>query len=283
MNSITGADFVVAVSVADVRREPDADSELVTQALLNVPVVSGGVSGAWTHVTLRDYSGWIRTEELENPIIHGFCEGGVGTCGVPLPYSLVVTVPQAPVYAQESGEEKLTDVYLSTVLPYIDLAHPHRLHVALPGNTDGWIPREAVDVRKQDDLFPLHDMKVVTDYAKAFLGVPYLWGGTSYRGIDCSGFVQLCYRMGGNILPRDADQQHDALPLSVQQEEMQTGDLIFFGSKRITHVAMALNRHEYIHAEGQAFNRVVINSFDPQHPDYNVRLASIVWGLKRVR
>jgi hypothetical protein len=283
LNNITAADFVIAVGVADIRREPDAGSELVTQALMNSPVVSGEVSGAWTHVTLVDYSGWIRTSELEDVVVRGFCEGGAGTCGVPLPYSLVVTVPQTPIYAQETGEEKLMDVYLSTVLPFIDLAHPQRLHVALPGDADGWISREAVDVRKQSELFPVQDLKIVTDYAKMFLGVPYLWGGTSYQGIDCSGFVQLCHRMGGSMLLRDADQQHDALSQQVTQEEMQAGDLIFFGSKQITHVALALNRHEYIHAAGEPFGRVLINSFDPQHPDYNARLASIVWGLRRVR
>jgi gamma-D-glutamyl-L-lysine dipeptidyl-peptidase len=275
--------FVVAASIADIRHDPDPNSELVTQALMNVSAISNEVVGDWTHVTLSDYSGWIRTDELEDAIVRGFCEGGVGTCGVPLPYSLVVTTPHIPVYVNETGEETLFDVYLSTILPYIDLDHPKRLHIALPGEQEGWIPREAVDIRKNSEPYPVQDIAVVTSCAKAFLGVPYLWGGTSYRGIDCSGLVQLCYRMGGNILPRDADQQYEALPQSIAREEMQAGDLIFFGRERITHVALALNHHEYIHAEGQEYNRVIINSFDLQHPDYNARLDSLVWGLKRVR
>ena len=98
------------------------------------------------------------------------------------------------------------------------------------------------------------------DYARAFLDVPYLWGGTSWRGIDCSGLVQLCYRMGGYILPRDADQQWAALSHDVERSELQPGDLLFFGREQITHVAIALNAHSYLHAEGQRYNRVLVSS-----------------------
>lgn len=281
--NILTPDFVVATSVADIRRDPDPEAELVTQALMNMTAVAGEASGAWTHATLPDYKGWIRTSELELAIVRGVCEGDEGTCGVALPYSVVVTTPHAPVYTHAEGDDILFEVYLSTVLPYIDLSHPQRLRIALPGDKEGWIPRECVDLRNNNALYPLQDISVVTEYARSFFGVPYLWGGTSWRGIDCSGFVQLCYRMGGQDIPRDADEQHDALTQSVSRSEMQAGDLIFFGSKQITHVGMALNKHEFIHAEGQDFNRVLIHSLDPKHPDYHARLDSIIWALKRVR
>ena len=109
-------DFIIAVSVADIRREPDADSELLTQALLNTRAVAGDVVGDWTQVTLFDYEGWIKTSELKSPIVRGFCEGGEGTCGVPLPYSLVVTVPEAPVYVNIRGR------YLLQCLPFNGVA-----------------------------------------------------------------------------------------------------------------------------------------------------------------
>jgi Cell wall-associated hydrolases (invasion-associated proteins) len=276
-------DFVIAVSVADIHLEPAADSELVTQALLNTPAVAGAVQEEWTHVTLPDYAGWLRTDELESPIVRGFCTEDEGTCGVPLPYSVLVTVPQAPVYRHEQGLERWDDIYLATVLPYVDLAHPQRLRVALPGGREGWLPRECAAIRSNDQLFTPQPLRVVTDYARAFLDIPYLWGGTSYRGIDCSGLVQLCYRMGGAILPRDADQQYAALAQEVAQEAMQEGDLLFFGRKSITHVALALDEHEYIHAEGQNYHHVMINSLDPQSPLYSERLAGLLWGIKRVR
>jgi cell wall-associated NlpC family hydrolase len=63
---------------------------------------------------------------------------------------------------------------------------------------------------------------------------------------------------------------------------LQEGDLVFFGRQNITHVAMALNNHEYIHSEGQLYNRVIINSFDPDDKHYDKRLDEIFWGAKRV-
>jgi hypothetical protein len=279
----TTPDFVVAVPVADIRHDPDENAEMVTQALMNVPVSVGDVSGEWTYVTLADYAGWIRTVALEVPVVRGYCEGGEGTCGVPLPYSVVVTVPHAPLYRSAESDEQIDELYLSTALPYIDLSHPKRLHVALPGEREGWLERTMVDVRSNTEVYPLQDIGVVTSYAKEFLDRPYLWGGTSWRGIDCSGFVQLCYRMGGNTIPRDADQQHDFLAQSVRCEEMQEGDLIFFGSKRITHVGLALSNSEYIHAEGSHFHHVIRHSFNPNAANYYEKLDKLVWGIKRVR
>ncbi len=138
------ASFVVAVPIADIRCDPDTASELVTQALMNTPALLGEISGEWTHVTLRDYSGWIRTDELAEPIVRGYCSKDEGVCGVALPYSVVVTMPRAPLYASETGDEVLAEVYLATVLPYIDLAHLQRLRVALPGNSEGWLARDDV-------------------------------------------------------------------------------------------------------------------------------------------
>ncbi len=273
--------FIIAVSIADIRRDPDPQSELVTQALMNVSAVTGETTGEWTHVTLPDYSGWILTNQLETPIVKGYCEGE-GTCGVPLPYSVVVTVPHAPLYLHEEGEETQGELYLSTAVPYIDLAHPQRVRVALSGDKEGWLAREHIETRDNSELFPRQSISIVTSYAKEFLGVPYLWGGTSWRGLDCSGLVQLCYRMGGYILPRDAYQQHDALSQSIKREELEPGDLIFFGRERITHVAVALNKYDYIHAEGQNYNQVMISSLDSHHPAYNSSLAEVIWAIKRV-
>ena len=63
---------------------------------------------------------------------------------------------------------------------------------------------------------------------------------------------------------------------------MREGDLIFFGKESITHVAIALNAKEYIHAEGQNYNRVTINSFDPADAHFDKRLLNIVYNVKRV-
>lgn len=250
---------------------------------MNMTAIAGETSGDWTHITLPDYSGWVRTSQLEVPIARSLGEGDKFTSAA-LPLFAVVTTTRTPLYENASGNETSGNVYLSTALPLLDsnTTEQQRVQVALPGERTAWLDRSAIAIRERASLYPRFPIRVVTTHARSFLNVPYLWGGTSYEGIDCSGFVQLCYRMGGYIIPRDADQQHDFLTQSIERPDMQEGDLIFFGSEAITHVGMALNDREYIHSEGQNYNHVVINSFRPSDPHYNPRLDTIVWAIKRV-
>src|SRR5579875_202225 len=83
-------DFVVATGVADVRRLPDDSSELVTQALLNMPVYAGKLQGEWAEVKLVDYLCWMRLSDLATPITKGFCKVGED-CGTPVPLIAVIT------------------------------------------------------------------------------------------------------------------------------------------------------------------------------------------------
>ena len=274
-------DFVVAMGVADVRRDPDSSSELVTQALLNMPVYAGEVRGDWVEVKLVDYMGWMRLSDLDAPIQKGFCKVGA-MCGTPLPLSAVITATHTPLYADTSGENHYGYAYLTTRLPLLDTTQSSRVQVALPGERTAWIECSALEIRRHTKPYPRQPVETLTSIARRFLDVPYLWGGTSWQGIDCSGFVQLCYRAGGYFIPRDADQQDGFLPYAVERASMRAGDLVFFGSETITHVGLALNDHEYIHSEGQHYNQVVINSFRPHDAHYHARLDELVWSIKRV-
>ena len=94
---------------------------------------------------------------------------------------------------------------------------------------------------------------LMIEFAEKFMDAPYLWGGRSIFGIDCSGFVQLCARAAGKLLPRDASQQVQEGELVYFLPEIQPGDLAFFGNEdgHIVHVGMMLDNERIIHASGK--------------------------------
>ena len=104
------------------------------------------------------------------------------------------------------------------------------------------------------------NLETISETAKQFLNVPYLWSGRSFFGIDCSGFVQLIYKVHGISLPREAQQQSEVGDVLSFVEESKPGDLAFFEDEegRICHVGMMLTDHEIIHASG----KVRIDSLD---------------------
>lgn len=110
------------------------------------------------------------------------------------------------------------------------------------------------------DISVKNDTQKIIQTAYLFLNAPYLWGGKSPFGIDCSGFSQLVYKLNGHKLPRDASQQVElGYPLSFV-EESEAGDLAFFDNDEgnITHVGILLDNQNIIHASGQ----VRIDKFD---------------------
>lgn len=95
--------------------------------------------------------------------------------------------------------------------------------------------------------------QAMIDNARKLLGAPYLWGGRTVMGIDCSGFVQLCARSAGLLLPRDASQQIQCGEVVYFLQETQPGDLAFFSNENgtITHVGIIIGNEQIIHASGE--------------------------------
>lgn len=102
----------------------------------------------------------------------------------------------------------------------------------------------------------------IIDVASKFLNAPYLWGGKTPFGMDCSGFVQVVFRMSGIELPRDAWQQAEQGSQIDFAEEARVGDLAFFGKENeaITHVGIVLNEGNIIHCS----EKVKVEKFDHQ-------------------
>lgn len=127
------------------------------------------------------------------------------------------------------------------------------------GPANGVLPFRALSsfVPKPPEQMPA----VAIQHSRDFLGTPYLWGGSSSFGLDCSGFVQYAYRIAGLTLRRDADIQRDDprfVPVPVRDvaragDDLLPGDLVFFGKPdRITHVGMHLAGNTFIHSAGGA-------------------------------
>jgi hypothetical protein len=146
--------------------------------------------------------------------------------------------------------------------------------VFTPDGRKGKLPKKsALDFKLwKEKTLPEKDK--ILETARIFMGTPYLWGGTSIKGVDCSGFVKTVYFLNGCILARDASQQAlygKDIPIN-NEFEFNPGDLVFFGRhakedkpERITHVGLYLGDSEFIHSSGM----VKINSFDSTQANYS--------------
>lgn len=257
--------FVVTNSVADVRREPAHAAELVSQAIYGDSLTPLKIDGDWCLVRLSDgYIGWVRSWHLEA-----------------VTAAAVERFEREALYWVRDNIIQIFKAADADALPVSDAVVGTRLIVS-PSPKRGWRRVTLVDGRegfarsRGIGPVPRAGRVVRTGLASTgmrFLGIPYLWGGTTPKGFDCSGLVQRIYQLHGVAIPRDSDQQalHGAEKPAGAVGSLSTGDLLFFGQsgERITHVAMYLSDGRFLHAHGQ----VKIGSLDPSHGIYEPGLA----------
>lgn len=255
----------IAGPVVPMFRGASGDSEQVSQALLAMPVVVERTLPGWREIRTPDgYSGWVREEDLTAPPTEwdGPC------CEVTDLWANLRGAPdfrRAALLAAPIGtrlpRREVRDGWVQLLLPdgRLGWTEAHRvadLHPTLPSAPFFW---------DQATRGEHPTAASVCATARRFLGIPYLWGGCSPWGLDCSGFVQLVFRLNGILLRRDANQQAED---GREAAEPGRGDLVFFGPPEwpgaITHVGLLLDRTRFIHASGS--DRVRINRLDePYH------------------
>lgn len=231
---------LVFAPIADLRATPSHDAELVDQLHYQEAARVLGSRDGWHYVQAPDhYFGWIGSDVVE--VIPG-------TPGGRLVGALLAPVRRAP----DAAAEIVGHLPAGTPLASEQSSPPDgpwvwtilRDRSAPEGVFRGYVSLEdAAELAALPHRPPTADDLIAT--ARAFLGTPYLWGGTSGGGIDCSGLVQQVYRLNGVGLDRDADQQAiEGRPVTTAL----AGDLLFFGSPAVNHVALSLGGGDFIHA-----------------------------------
>jgi cell wall-associated NlpC family hydrolase len=121
----------------------------------------------------------------------------------------------------------------------------------------GWVTEDSLSSAPPGPWLPSGRAGDPVAEARAYLGSPYLWGGMSERGIDCSGLVHMAYRRLGRLVPRDAGQQESAAEAVT---EPHAGDLVTYGAESATHIAFWLGAGRILHSAG---DRGVVEEREP--------------------
>ena len=252
---------IVVVPVANMYAEPSEQKAVVSQAIYGSNVKLLEARGEWSRIQTDDhYRGWTPSRYLRM-VLKG---SGYATSGR--------TVQVESMFANLYRE---TDV--TRHKPVITVPFETRLEVIAEGKGDdeGWLHIRLPDMRRAwvqagdvvSDPKPLTIAESI-ELAKRFLGLPYLWGGRSTFGYDCSGFTQMLVRSRGIQMPRDADLQAAwSGVIAVDRKDLQPGDLLFFGSspKSITHTGMYIGDGQFIQATLHEHPVVQISRLDDQY------------------
>lgn len=264
----------------DLRRQPSILSERVSQVRMGevMRVMECQAEGDWCRVRLEadSYMGWVHTAAL-----HLCAEKEVQSHQAGL--NAIICVPLAVAYDHDQ-------------LPVQKIPFATLVHVIKTVGQDAWLQVPGGDTWKIScqDFLPLErrpapDLKGIRQtlgLVRGFAGVPYLWGGRTPYGFDCSGLAGTFYAFMGILIPRDADQQYEAGML-VEGSPL-AGDLLFFGEPdedgriHISHVGISLGGDEFIHSNGADWG-ISINTLNPDGKRFRKWLLENYRGARRFR
>jgi len=259
---------VTTQSVINFRTGPSYASEAATQTLMGMPLRILEKRNGWTRaITPEGYIAWVSSGGIREM---SQAEYDAWTSAE----KIIITTHYALFREQANANGAVVSDGVWGNIVRADGESGAYYRVILPTGLNAFVlKRDAQKLGawlKQRNPEP----KNIIATGKQFIGFPYMWGGTSIKAMDCSGFVKTCYYLHGVIIPRDASQQAyvgENVDISGGIDHLQPGDLLFFGSKatadskeRITHVGIYMQEGEFIHSAGY----VHINSLKPEAYNY---------------
>ena len=233
---VTGEEFEISDAIAPLRGEPSSDATLLTQALMGERVTiydRNGEGFAWGQLNSDGYVGWLPDRALAKPV------------GKP-----THKITALRTFAFPGPSIKLPPVDTLVMGAAVTVIRDDGVFAV---TRDGWyLPRRHVGPidRHADDFVAV---------AEQFAGTPYLWGGKSSFGIDCSGLVQVSLNAAGIGCPRDSDMQQDGLGRALdaaESKKLRRGDLMFWNG----HVAIARDAGTIVHANAHHMATVIENT-----------------------
>lgn len=254
--SLNGKTFgVVKISVANLRDEPKHSAQLVTQATLGTPVKVYKKQGSWYYIQTPDnYLAWVDYGGIEDKTQQEFDDWKASE-------KLIYLNPYGKSFKKPAKDaHTVTDLVAGDILELQGEKNGF-YKVKYPEGKTAYVEKN--DAQKYKEWLASLDQtkEDLVKTSEELMGLPYLWGGTSPKGVDCSGFTKTIYFLNGIVLPRDASQQIQTgkvVDSTKNFENLIPGDLLFFGKKatdstkeRVIHVGMWIGNNQFIHSMGE--------------------------------
>ncbi len=272
----------ITISVANLRSNPKHSAELATQATLGTPVKLLKKQGGWYYIQTPDnYLAWVDAGGI-NLCTEGDIKNWQATDKV------IYTKTYGHCYLGPDKEQVVSDMVAGNILVVLKYATKFYI-VQFPDGREAYIDRD--EAEEYDTWLTGLDFssEALVATSKQLVGVPYLWGGTSTKGMDCSGFTKTIYFLNGMIIPRDASQQvHTGKSIDDKGnfDFLEAGDLLFFGkeatdttTEKVVHVGMWIGNNEFIHAS----DMVRVSSVDKEAKNYDEYNVNRYLRTKRIR